>query len=325
MFYCASLAWRWGRGGKLDVVTMSHKNNVESAEAIPLLGTDGKSSISRTGYFHLDGNTAPPASAGSSSPLEETATASHDEPQASLTQVVKTETHDKTRGKKRKGKVVSLMTIDASNKKKKRFERPQKSICHLFFDALRYFAMAASAMMLTIQIVPLAFFWRDTTWLQVAVKSYLVLFCASFVVTESHIPLLKSITFHKNWITRGFVFTFIGLVGMEQDLAIKVEEIAAGKRNVLGPTYGVLFATLFMTITTWFVIGVGIVYTLLGLLCCQRWYERLENEHKEKVKEWARKQKRESSSQNQHQDKNQCENQCCDEEEGRGNWYDDLG
>ena len=111
---------------------------------------------------------------------------------------------------------------------------------------------------------------------------------------------------------------------MEQDLAIKVEDIAAGKRNVLGPTYGVLFATLFMTITTWFVIGVGIVYTLLGLLCCQRWYERLENEHTEKVKEWEQKQKRESSSQNQHQNKNQCEKQCCDEEEGRGNWYDDL-
>ena len=148
----------------------SQRNNVESAEAMPLLGTDDKSSMSRTDFFHVDGNTAPPASAGSSSPLEETVTASNNEPQASLTQVAKTETYDKTRGKKRKDKDVSLMTADASNKKKKRIEGPQKSICHLFVDSLRYFAMAASSMMLTIQIVPLAFFWRDTTWLQVAVK-----------------------------------------------------------------------------------------------------------------------------------------------------------
>jgi len=310
---------------------MNQRNNVESAEATPLLepshDADDKSSMSRTGYFHADGNTAPPPLAAPSSPLEETSNSSHIESQGSLTQVIKTGKSGRSRDKKRTGKDVSLTRTDASHKKKKRIEGPQKSICHLFFDALRYFAMVASSMMFTIQIVPLIFFWRETTWLQVAVKSYLVSFCASFVVTESHIPLLKRITFHKNWITRGFVFTFIGLVGMEQDLAIKVEEIVAGKRNVLGPTYGILFATLFMTITTRFVIGVGLVYTLLGLLCCQSWYERLENEHKEKVKEWAQKQTRELSSQKQYQDQKQDEEQCCDEErqEGRGNWYDDSG
>merc|ERR1712037_243942 len=108
---------------------------------------------------------------------------------------------------------------------------------------------------------------------QGAVQSYLVVFCASFVVTESHVPLLRSITFHTNWITRGFLYTFIGLVGMEQDLAIQVEQVASGKRNVLGPTYGILFATLFMSITTWFITVVGLVYTLLGLLFFQGWYE----------------------------------------------------
>ena len=157
-------------------------------------------------------------------------------------------------------------------------------------------------------------------------RSYLVIFCASFVLTESNVSSLQRITFHNNWITRGFIYTFIGLVGMEQDLAIRVEEIAAGTTHVLGPTYGLLFATLFMDLTTWFVIGVGGAYTLLGLLCLQGWYERLEEEHRQKVREWTRR-KTEASARTQDPEQEECEKGCCEgkRKEDGGAWYDDLG
>jgi len=109
---------------------------------------------------------------------------------------------------------------------------------------------------------------------------------------------------------------------MEQDLAVKVEEIAAGTSSyILGPDYGTLFASLFMSITTWIMIGVGVLYTVLGLLCMQRWYERLEKAHGEKVKEWKREKKREKDSRKQNEDYQQYEK---DRREGRGEWYDDL-
>jgi len=216
------------------------------------------------------------------------------------------------RRKKKKGDNASSTCGGLSDRKiKRRKQGPPKTFCHILRDGLRYLAIAASSMMLMVQIVPLVFFWGKTTWLQVAVKSYLVIFCASFVVTESHVPLLRRFTFHTNWIIRGFLYTFIGLVGMEQDLAIQVGQVAMGTRNVLGPTYGILFATLLMSITTWFITGVGLVYTLLGLLFFQGWYERLEKEHREKVEEWTQREKREKCSR--------------DRQENRGEWYDELG
>ena len=124
-----------------------------------------------------------------------------------------------------------------------------------------------------------------------------------------------------NWILRGFLYSFIGLVGMEQDLAVKVQDIAAGTISVLGPDYGTLFAALFMSITTWVMIGVGILYTVLGLMCTQGWYERLDDTHRGKVKEWKLKKKRDEDFRKQKKEQEKYER---DRMEGRGEWYDDL-
>lgn len=156
-------------------------------------------------------------------------------------------------------------------------------------------------------------------------RSYLAIFCFFFILTESNLPILGSIIkrfAHSNWILRGFLYSFIGLIGMEQDLAIKVADIAAaGPASVLGPDYGTLFASLFMSITTWLMIGVGIIYTILGLLCMQQWYEKLEKGYDEKVKEWKQKKKREADFRKQNEEYRKYEK---DRQEGRGEWYDDL-
>lgn len=109
--------------------------------------------------------------------------------------------------------------------------------------------------------------------------------------------------------------------GMEQDLAIKVEGIASGSSSILGPDYITMFASLFMSLTTCLMISVGTIYMVLGALCMQGWYERLEREHKEKVVEWKRKRKVEKDFKKQKEDYKEYEN---DRREGRGEWYDDI-
>jgi len=112
---------------------------------------------------------------------------------------------------------------------------------------------------------------------------------------------------------------------MEQDIALKVEEMAASSRgntsSILGPGYGTLFATLFMSITSWIMIGVGVLYTLLGLFCMQSWYDRMEKAHGEKVREWKDKKKMEETFRKEKEDYREYEK---DRREGRGEWYDDL-
>ena len=209
--------------------------------------------------------------------------------------------------------------------KKKKPDGPQKSICHLLFDSVRYLAIIASSMMLLMQLVPLYILKSESTWLQIAVRSYLAIFCLFFILTESNIPILRDLLSkfaHSNWILRGFLYSFIGLIGIEQNLAIKVADIAAGATNsVLGPTYEKLFESLFMDITTWTMISVGILYFVLGLLCMQQWYEKLSKNHNQKVREYKQKKKREADFKKQQEEYKTYEK---DRSEGRGEWYDDI-
>jgi hypothetical protein len=66
-------------------------------------------------------------------------------------------------------------------------------------------------------------------------------------------------------------------------------------------------------------IGVGLLYTILGLLCMQRWYERLEKGHREKIKEWKRKKEGEEEYKKSQEDERH-------ESDRRRTppWYDDL-
>lgn len=108
---------------------------------------------------------------------------------------------------------------------------------------------------------------------------------------------------------------------MEQDLAIRVEEISAGSASVLGPDFLTLFAMLFINITAWTMISVGILYTFLGVVCLQGLSERLEKDYRERVSEWKRKKNVDDNFRKQKESQRQYEN---DRWEGRGEWYDDL-
>ena len=211
-----------------------------------------------------------------------------------------------------------------SKQQQQQYDGPKKSIFHLAFDMVRYMAILASCMMLLMQIIPIVILDEgEITGLQYFVRIYLIIFCISFVLLESRIPLLRGITFpaHNNWILRGFMYTFIGVIGMEQDVAIKVEDIASGTSNILGPDYGTLFASLSIAITTWIMVGVGILYMILGMMCLQRWYEKLDEEYRNKVTEWKRKKKREKEFQKDREEYLKYEK---DRREGRGEWYDDI-
>jgi len=249
--------------------------------------------------------------------------------QLSLTQSNKKQ----RRGKKQKRSGSSSSTT--KNKKKKKSNanntdgRPQKTLAHLSFDAIRYLTILASFAMLCMQIIPLFILnTNDITGLQYFVRLYLIIFCVSFILLESRIPLLRRLTifpsYENNWILRGFMYTFIGIIGMEQDVAMKVEDIATSKaatNSILGPNYGFLFASLFIAITTWVMVGVGVLYMVLGVMCLQKWYERLEKEYSNKVTEWKRNMKREKEFQKEKEEYVKYEKE---RREGRAEWYDDI-
>ena len=197
------------------------------------------------------------------------------------------------KSKRRKKRQKSVQT-KIKERLRKRIEGPQRSIWHVTFDFIRIVAVVANFMMLAQQLLPLVLLKEKSTLLQNAVRAYMIIFCVSFIVLELRVPLLRRIAMpNSNWILKGFMYSFIGLIGMEQDLALKVEDIAAGTSSLLSPDYGTLIATLFLTLTTWIMICIGALYTLMGVLCMQGWYESMEKKHRERVIEWKKKKKRE--------------------------------
>jgi hypothetical protein len=102
---------------------------------------------------------------------------------------------------------------------------------------------------------------------------------------------------------------------MEEDL---VEDIADGSSDVFGPNISKLFAMLFVSITSWIMVFVGVLYTLLGLLCLQKWYEKMEDQHNAKRKEWRMQKKQEKVLQRQ-----QIQKEYGTDLTG-GDWYDDV-
>ena len=77
----------------------------------------------------------------------------------------------KSRKKKSASDAASVKSEKSTRKaKKKKREGPQKSICHLLFDAVRLLAIIASCMMFTMQFIPLVILGNESTWLQIAVR-----------------------------------------------------------------------------------------------------------------------------------------------------------
>lgn len=189
---------------------------------------------------------------------------------------------------------------------------PQKNCCHILFDFVRYLTILTSSIKLAMQSVPLLMLRTDMTWLQLAVRSYLAIFYVIFILIESH--LVRGLS-HSNWILHGFLYTFIAFIGMEEDL---VEDIADGSSDVFGPNISKLFAMLFVSITSWIMVFVGILYTILGLLCLQKWYEKMEDQHNEKRKEWRLQKKQEKELHRQ-----QIQKEYGTDLTG-GDWYDDV-
>ena len=57
------------------------------------------------------------------------------------------------------------------------------------------------------------------------------------------------------------------------------------------------------------------------MMCLQKWYDRIEEEHRAKVNEWKRKKMREIEFQKDSAEYIKYEK---DRREGRGEWYDDI-
>jgi len=115
----------------------------------------------------------------------------------------------------------------------------------------------------------------------------LAFFSFVFLLAEFEVSCLKS-KFFQNWISRGFLYTFLGVVAIEQRYAMiadgSIHDLETEKLPIF--YFNVEWASFFIEISSWWMIGMGSVYFLLGICCMKVIRNRCREQYKNKWKRY---------------------------------------
>lgn len=144
--------------------------------------------------------------------------------------------------------------------------------CHLFFAAYTTVAIVALLCMAAAQISLLT--KKDVAFLQVSLRFYIVVFCLLFVLVETDAPraVMRGLP-TKNWLMRGWIYSFLGLVGMEEAYS---NLVAGDSENIIGSD----LISVFVQLSSWGMVIVGCGYFLMGLLCLRGLKDRVEEDYR---------------------------------------------
>lgn len=159
------------------------------------------------------------------------------------------------------------------NEQTGRPRRPTRHCCLRMFNAIGTYAMITNLALLISQLLPLITIpWEENDLSYLVLKVYLCVFAIIlFFVEVDHpaIPFLKKASFLRTFATRGFLYTFFGLVCFNEADSEKAYNALRAQNEDLLSLFQVSWYALFNQLAAWSLISVGILYFLLGILCMQ--------------------------------------------------------
>ena len=155
---------------------------------------------------------------------------------------------------------------------------PQPHILHRCFQLLRIITIISALNMGLGQLVGI--FVEFVTPTQYVLRVYVMLLSALAALNELEwTRYATDSTLLKVWVTRGFFYSFIGVLGLEENSSTpKRLEVSA-----------VLLS--YVRVVAWLMVACGAIYTILGCACLQLVQDRLRKDFEQK-KERAREIKR---------------------------------
>eukprot|EP00544_Gedaniella_sp_CCMP2646_P004728 CAMPEP_0202481106 /NCGR_PEP_ID=MMETSP1361-20130828/831_1 /ASSEMBLY_ACC=CAM_ASM_000849 /TAXON_ID=210615 /ORGANISM="Staurosira complex sp., Strain CCMP2646" /LENGTH=279 /DNA_ID=CAMNT_0049108599 /DNA_START=97 /DNA_END=936 /DNA_ORIENTATION=+ len=163
--------------------------------------------------------------------------------------------------------------------------RPHRPCCLHIFIFIEIVAILASLNLLITEIIPIIIAPPSKIgYLSLALRCYLSCFCLVFISVELEIPVpfIKDSQIFNNWISRGFLYSFVGLIGMEEAYSSRVEDLVGNAND----KFHVAWVPMFMQITSWIMFAVGCCYMVLGICCLRRLRDKLRDSFHERVKEY---------------------------------------
>jgi hypothetical protein len=158
-------------------------------------------------------------------------------------------------------------------------ERPQrKFLLDAFFFIEGCGVLTSFTLMLT-QLIPLFFLpVHELGVVSLLLKVYISLFCLLFIMLEWDFPMsfLKKSRFLQTYFSRGFLYSFLGLTCFEQAYSERVKDMVAHAKD----QFHVAWISLFMQVSSWMMLVLGVVYMFLGLCCLKKVRDKMKQEHR---------------------------------------------
>jgi hypothetical protein len=154
-----------------------------------------------------------------------------------------------------------------------------------FFRAVRFVGVIVSISTIVAQALTLIM--ADESIFQAILRFYIELLCVCFILAELDM-FQQQLFFFVPFLQRGFMYTFIGLIGVEEAETVKISQNARTHR--VQSTLGGKTAGLVIFVASFAMIAVGCIYIIMGALCLRRVYDRVilgksQEEDEEEVRE----------------------------------------
>lgn len=148
-------------------------------------------------------------------------------------------------------------------------QHPSRRLLHKMIVLLSMVTCVAAALMLIGQIMGL-FIFRSYGPIQYVLHFYVLLLCIMVVLVECEwTPIGRDSFIFNYWLTRGLSYAFIGVLGLEEN----------DSANWTSPSD---LIENFVKIVAWFMIGMGVIYFILGLFCIQIIYTKQRKDYVER-------------------------------------------
>ena len=112
--------------------------------------------------------------------------------------------------------------------------------------------------------------------MQYVLRVYVILLCFLVVFNEMEwTKLTKNSPLLRIWISRGMVYGFIGVLGLEEN---EVSPARSGMSET-----GRQAALNYIKTVAWWMVAIGLLYLIMGALCLQLLYNRQRDDYKERL------------------------------------------
>jgi hypothetical protein len=163
--------------------------------------------------------------------------------------------------------------------------QPGQNACLWLFHLLEGIAVTASLCLMVTQLVPVLLVKSSSQIgiLSLALRVYITIFCLLFICTETQlpIPVVRQSQLLQTYVSRGFLYSFIGLICVEEAYSERVKGIVSH----VDDSFHIGWASVFMEVSSWLMLSTGAMYAFLGLFCCRRLRDRMKQKE---IEAWRR-------------------------------------